>query len=130
MTVLLVVLQNTYEHRTNSPEWEAVFWDSYTGKRLKEMLPVGVECVVTNASTMIGYGSKSVCPADVDHIQWMVEQVKPSAILACGIIAQRGLASAGYEFISAPHPAWRQLSKIKTREIRLRLQHLIGATGD
>lgn len=116
--MLLIILQNTYEHLTNSPAWKEVFWESYTGKRLREMLPEGIEFVVTNASKTIGDGPASVCRADGAHITAMIERVQPDRILACGKVAQAALEELGIDFLAAPHPAWRQLSKEKTAEIR------------
>ena len=116
--MLLVVLQNTYELLTNTPEWETALWASHTGKRLREMLPDGMEFTVTNASKVIGSGVCSECPADTAHLTTIIEQVGPTRILACGKVAQAGLTELGVEFVAAPHPAWRLLSKDRTAAIR------------
>lgn len=126
---LLIILQNAYGLRADTPlpVWDRLLWRSYTGKRLKEMLPDEVaDYTVTNASKMIGQDAGSVCPPDKEHIRSMIEFAQPRVILACGKIAQQALTEMGVEFIAAPHPAWRMLTKEMTAAIREQLRQALG----
>jgi len=120
--MILFVLQNAYtseKHQfSNYEEWGAELLNSHTGRRLKEMIPDGAEYTVINASGNIGDNPNSCYLADTDYIKSFVVKLKPDAICACGKIAQDGCRNLGYEFVEAPHPAWRQLSKDESDRIR------------
>ena len=129
MGKLLVVLQCEYRDdckRIPYDEWLPRLWQSYTGKRLSEMLPVDTECYVTNATLEVGLDSSAVFPPDLIYLREVVDSIQPYAILACGQVAQQGIAGIGEQFIAAPHPAWRQLSKVHTAQIRTQLEMLNG----
>jgi hypothetical protein len=123
--MILFILQNAYtsvKHRfTNNIEWSRELSLSHTGRRLKEMIPNGMEFKVINASKNIGDNPNSSFKADIKHIKQSVTKIKPTIICAYGKIAQEGCIELDLFFIKAPHPAWRQLSKKQTGEIRDRI---------
>jgi hypothetical protein len=125
--MILFILQNAYTSDKhpfkNEVEWSRELLRSHTGRRLKEMIPDGVEYRVINASPAIGNNAKSCYDPDTEHIKTLVEQIKPDIICACGRMAQKGCKSLGYDFIETPHPAWRQLSKNKSNEIKEQILH-------
>jgi len=123
--MILYILQNAYtsdKHPfTNKKEWSKELLRSHSGRRLKEMIPDGAEFKVINASDNIGTHPSSSFKADLKHMSKLINKIKPDIICACGRIAQDGCRELGIKFISAPHPAWRQLSKKITRDIRRKL---------
>ena len=120
--MILFILQNAYQNKnhqfSNQEEWSRELTNSQTGRRLKEMIPAGVEFRVINASGFIGDNPNSVSEADTKHMRKLIKQIKPDIICACGKIAQDGCRKLGLDFIEAPHPAWRCLSKETTGNIR------------
>ena len=118
---LLVVLQNAY-HKSGRPltrrQYEAALWSSYTGTMLRKMLPDGVDVHVDNASPQIGTTADSIFPADLDHLEKVIEYTAPDLVLGCGKIVQSGLEELGIDFLPAPHPAWRGLTNAQAQEIR------------
>jgi len=124
--MILFILQNAYQSNKhqfkNDDEWSRELANSHTGRRLKEMIPDDIEYKVINSSALIGDCPASCYDADLEHIQKLIDEVKPSVICACGKIAQRGCEKLGLEFIPAPHPAWRQLSKKCSNSIKERIK--------
>lgn len=125
MARLLVVLQCAYattpRHRRQLRDnrfWERALWRSHTGRRLAEMLPEAGVLEVINASPEIGARSDAAFPPDPAHIREHAERFRPDVILACGAVAQRGVRDAGLEYVTAPHPAWRALSKERAQQVR------------
>lgn len=120
--MILFILQNAYKSEkhqfNNEEEWSRELNNSHTGRRLKEMIPYGTEYKVINSSKKIGDNPNSCYEADLEYIKRFIGIIKPSVICACGRVAQRGCEELGLNFISAPHPAWRCLSKSITNEIR------------
>jgi len=120
--MILFILQNAYHsdkyHFRNSEEWSEDLIRSHTGRRLKEMFPVGINVVVVNASPLIGESAKSCFNADLSYIQEKIDRYRPAIICACGRIAQNGCRKLNLDFVSAPHPAWRALTKVQTKQIR------------
>lgn len=128
---LLVVLQcaygNTEERRRQLEDrtlWLYGLWHSHTGRRLKEMIPAGYKVVPINASPKIGKQPDAKFAPDLIHIKMWITWTRPDVILGCGNVAQEALNEIDVQYISAPHPAWRQLSKADTREIREKLGQL------
>jgi len=123
--MILFILQNAYKSEkhqfTNKKEWSRELLRSHSGRRLQEMIPAGAEFKVINASDNIGTHSSSSFKADLNHMTKLINKIKPDIICACGKIAQDGCRELGFDFVSAPHPAWRQLSKKITRDIRRKL---------
>lgn len=123
---ILFVLQNGYHsekyHYRNNEEWHEDLNRSFTGKRLDEMIPDNAKVFVIEASKNIGNHPDSCFPADSSHIHEKIELYKPDIICGCGKIAQAGLTELGVPFVPLPHPAWRQLSKKMTNEIKKRLE--------
>jgi hypothetical protein len=113
--MILFILQNAYQSSKhqfkNDVEWSRELANSHTGRRLKEMIPTGSEYRVINSSKIIGDNPDSCYGADLEHIDRFVNEIKPTVICACGRIAQKGCTDLGLDFIPAPHPAWRRLSK-------------------
>ena len=124
--MILFILQNAYtsdKHPfTNEEEWGRELLRSQTGRRLKEMIPDGVEYKVINASPKIGADPDSLFKADFEHISKNIGKIRPTVIVACGVVAQAACECMGIKCIKVPHPAWRQLSKQITRNIMLELQ--------
>ena len=120
--MILFILQNAYRNEnhqfSNHKEWSRELANSQTGRRLKEMIPEGADFRVINASGFIGDNPDAVSEADTKHIRKLIKQIKPDVICACGKIAQNGCRKLGLDFIEAPHPAWRCLSKETTSSIR------------
>lgn len=122
---ILVILQcaygNTLHRRVelrDKTKWLEGLWVCYTGKRLREMLPEDCEVEVCNASLNIGSRATASFPPDTDHILAEIGQSKPDVILACGKIACEGMVGMGLDFVAAPPPAWRQLSKADISKIK------------
>lgn len=131
MMKLLVVLQckwgTTAERRSQLRDkqvWLSGLWQAHTGRRLLEIIPEGWEVDVVNASPKIGKTADAAFPPDSHYIQEAIDNFSPHLILGCGRVAQRGLNSLGITYLSAPHPAYWRLSKIRTRQIRARLRRL------
>lgn len=124
--MILFILQNAYQSEKhqfkNEEEWNRELANSHTGRRLKEMIPDGMEYKVVNSSPMIGNCADSSYKADLVHIEKLVKEIKPNVICACGKIAQKGCEELGLDFIPAPHPAWRQLSKQCSNDIKEKIK--------
>lgn len=120
--MILFVLQNAYKSEKhqfkNEEEWSRELANSHTGRRLKEMIPEGKEYKVINSSNIIGDNPDSCYDADIVHMKKLVNEINPTVICACGKVAQKGCADLGLIFIPAPHPAWRQLSKQDSNNIK------------
>lgn len=128
--MILVLLQNAYypggcKRPMNRRLWLWLLWRSHTGKRLKEMLPEGLEYYVDEANPKIGEHADACFPADLTHLSRLLDTVHPTLILACGRIAQEGCRKLDVPFMSVPHPAWRFLSKETTAEIRRKLETMV-----
>lgn len=71
--------------------------------------------IIWDESTTVITGSPSECPpADLEHIQWTMEDVRPDVVLTLGRSARLGFESTRDKFgflggihIPAPHPACR-----------------------
>ena len=127
--MILVVLQNAYREKgeyVDREEWLERLWLSHTGRRLKTMLPEGVDFYIDNATPEIGKTSDSCFPADAQHLKMVIDTVRPEIILACGLVAQAGLEALGYAYVAAPHPAWRQLKRSHCEWIRIQLERMVG----
>lgn len=126
--MILFILQNAYQsdkHQfKNEEEWSRELANSHTGRRLKEMIPDGIEYKVINSSNMIGDCPDSSYDADLEYIKNFVGEIKPTIICACGKVAQTGCTKLGLNFISAPHPAWRQLSKQCSNDIKNKIKDM------
>lgn len=127
--MILYILQNAYKSEKhqfkNEDEWSRELEKSHTGKRLKEMIPDGAEYTVINSSGLIGNNADSCYPADLAYIQRWIEKINPSVICACGKIAQKGCEELNIDFIPAPHPAWRRMSKQCSNEIKQKIRRNI-----
>ena len=128
--MILFILQNAYTSEKhlfkNEDEWYRELMRSHTGRRLKEMIPYGKDFRVVNSSATIGDNPNSIYPADINHICKMIDNIKPKVICACGKVAQAGCRKINIEklkidYIEAPHPAWRGLSKKIILDIRAKL---------
>ena len=122
---LLVILQNAYgvtekrrKQLTTERLWLCGLWNSQTGKRLKEMLPSNLNIKIINASQKIGCYADAQFPPDKKYLKNNISEFQPDVILACGRIAQQGMDALNIPYMAVPHPAWRLLSKIKTKEIK------------
>jgi len=119
--MILVFLQNAYRKNGNGyrnrEHWLRRMWLSHTGSRLKEMLPDESQVYVANANPRVGKETGAVFPPDLEHMQKIIDEINPELILGCGKVAQKGLSEIGVEYVSAPHPAWRALSKKETERI-------------
>jgi len=119
--MILIFLQNAYRKNGNKyrsrEHWLKRMWNSHTGRRLKEMLPSESQIYVANASPKIGKDANTIFYPDLEYMKRIINKVNPSIIVGCGKIAQKGLNELGVEYISAPHPAWRALSKKETKRI-------------
>ena len=126
---ILFILQNGYHSEKyqfrNLEEWYVDLERSYTGKRLKKMIPDNADPKVINASENIGNESSSCFPADANYIKKMIDKYKPKIICACGKIAQDGCEEIGIDYIPLPHPAWRQLSNKRVNEIKSKLSNIV-----
>ena len=120
--MILFILQNAYKSDkhpfTNNEEWSRELLRSHTGRRLKEMIPDGVQYRVINASEEIGDNPDSIFKGNIDHVSLWIKQLKPDTVVACGRIAQQICCDMKLKYMSVPHPAWRQLSKRETLEIK------------
>lgn len=120
--MILFILQNAYTSEKhpfkNEVEWGRELLRSHTGRRLREMIPENVEFKVINASASIGDNPNSLFNGDSKHISKQLKKIKPDIIVACGKVAQQICCDMEIKYMPVPHPAWRQLSKRETSEIR------------
>ncbi len=126
---VLFVLQNAWRKSAKAGErdvgrervWDRLLWRSQTGRRLKEMIPEGIDFSVVNASALVGDHSASVYPVDMALMAMRLGRIKPDVVVLCGKVAA-GLAplveDAQTTLVIAPHPAWRALSKEHTARIK------------
>ena len=123
--MILFILQNAYRSDkhpfTNDAEWSRELLRSHTGRRLKEMIPTGVQYKVINASEEIGDNPDSVFEGNTKHVSLWIKKLKPDIVVACGRVAQRTVSNLVINYVPVPHPAWRRLSKTDTTRIRLSL---------
>ena len=122
---ILVVLQCAYgttaQRRKELQQkelWLQGLWNSHTGRRLRNMLPDNAIIDIINSTPRIGSKSSDYFPPNLEYIQTKIDIYSPDKILACGNVAQEALSKLNIAYISAPHPAWRQLSNIKISEIK------------
>ncbi len=124
--LILFFLQNAYRSEKynfrNEKEWHRDLLRSHTGRRLSEMIPDGADVRVVNANPNIGNNADSCYNPDLRHMEKMIKKYSPDIICACGRMAQQGCSDLGIEFIAAPHPAWRALSKEITMNIKRMLE--------
>ena len=71
-----------------------------------------------NSTPQLGDHPDSCFGYDLSYMQSWIQKIKPDLICACGKIAQSGCKELGINFVEAPHPAWRRLSKQHTSDIR------------
>lgn len=122
---ILFFLQNAYYNDgfgRDEQQWQKDLWRSLTGKRLKQMIPDGADIRLANASPVVGNVASACYPPDLQHMRKAIRKHRPDVICACGKIAQRGLDEIGVEYVAAPHPAWRALTKEHIARIRQQLQ--------
>lgn len=125
MKKLLVFLQCAWRINAtflNREDWLNALWKSYSGKRLKEMLPDSYEIYIENSTPKVGDNPDAIFPPDLIHMRNTIDMFNPDIILACGEVAQSGCEQLGIDFIDAPHPAYRALSKEMTASIKDRLE--------
>jgi hypothetical protein len=123
--MILIILQNAWYENGKTPKyekWLVDLWHSHTGKRLIEMIPEGIPYFIINASPYCGVDASSYAAASPRHIKKWFKYSNPKVVLACGKIAQAGCRAASLDFVPAPHPAYRRLSKDDTAEIRRQLK--------
>lgn len=129
MIKILFVLQNAYKsdkyNFKNEQEWHRDLDRSHTGRRLKEMIPDGVDAYVINSSPIIGETPGSCFKADENYLKNKITEINADFVCGCGKIAQDGLGKTGIKFIALPHPAWRALSKDHTSYIKNFLTYFI-----
>lgn len=126
---LLVVLQcpwkkGNLKNGWNSQLWLSELWKSRTGIRLQEALPREIfDVKVCNANPSLADSPDGIFPADLVHLRRVIRRVDPSAILACGKVAQEAIGAIAPTVPVVPmnHPAHRLLSRQKTAEIKARL---------
>jgi hypothetical protein len=122
MKRILFVLQNAYRsdkyNFKNDEEWSRDLFRSHTGRRLKEMIPDGVEYFVINSSPEIGDHPASCYKGDPEYVKEKISFYRPAIIVGCGKIAHQALNEAGVVFLPVPHPAFRCLSKKTTSNIK------------
>ena len=123
MSSPLVVLQCASGDGDPGP-WLHALWQSHTGKRLREMLPDDCTPTIINASLE----ADVVFPPSLASLQEALAGTQPDVVvLACGKTARQGLDEIGVtDYVSAPHPAWRALTKESTAEIRELLRQKLG----
>ncbi len=131
---LLVILQNAWRRKAgpndvcwipSAPErskalWERALWKSLSGRKLIQMIPEGIDVIVTNASPRIGNVSSSHFPMEPEYVLAELDENKPDLVLLCGNEAQKAWElvfqwaeeeQREISVINSPHPAWRGLSK-------------------
>lgn len=129
MSIFLVVLQCAYGNTARRRQqlrvrrlWLRGLWASHTGRRLRDMLPMGCEVVPINASPRIGSSVSALFPPDPLYVARCWELVLPDVTVACGKVAQQACREAGVPFIGVPHPAWRLLSNEAVADVRAMLE--------
>lgn len=132
---VLYVLQNAWrngakpgERDWDGPTWLRALWRSQTGKRLREMIPDGIEYEVVNASPFVGSRAWNVFAADCVLMHSRMRRIRPDLVVLCGKVAQELAPVVGQyntPHLDAPHPAWRRLSKAETADIRHRAEKML-----
>jgi len=128
MKKLLVILQNAYGvEKGYIPSLKRKsFINSHTGRRLKEVLPKGVNCKIINSNPSIGSNADSCFVPDTAYVEKKVAEIKPHVILACGQNAKKVVnTTMANVIVYMPHPAYRALSKRFTRTIKGVLETLL-----
>jgi hypothetical protein len=129
MRKLLVVLQNAYGVEEGYvPSFDKPsFFNSHTGRRLREVMPPGAKVEIVNASPLVGDRADSCFAPDWQYVDSVIRKTKPTVILACGKMAQKAMASidTSIPVIEMPHPAYRLLSKKMTRSYRRRVEEAL-----
>ena len=138
---LLVILQNAYSHDgepMRRRKWLLGLWRSYSGKRLREMLPQELwmdslhswpedrDYYICNATEQWANDAIVALKSDPEWLARIVAWLRPDYVLACGRVAQRGLDRLGISYIEAPHPAWRALTKERTAAVRAEVLQALG----
>jgi len=131
--MILVFLQNAYgvEEGYVPSYRKKSFRLCHTSKRLAEMLPLGERIEIRNCNPEIGDTASSFFKADRIYMLRELSLLQPDIVLACGTEAKEAfgiLKKKGLKFkniVYAPHPAWRQLSKTKTKEIQEELYAIL-----
>jgi hypothetical protein len=131
---ILVILQNAYGVEDGYiPDYSREsFARSFTGKRLRDMLPTAANNNIRNSSPKVGKLSSAWFAPDYEYIAGELEQLEYDAVLACGTNAVKVVnhaISLALDFpvplVCAPHPAWRRLSKAQCKIIRDLLQDIL-----
>ena len=126
---LLVVLQNPWKRgklqKWHPSIWKKEFLASRTGRRLyNEVLPQNLYRLrFANANPKLADSPQGIFQPDLKHLRRQIRLVKPALILACGLIAQKGLNSLNLNTptVFMPHPASHSLSRKTTNDIKQKL---------
>lgn len=121
--MLVVFLQNAWAHdargalamERNRRLWLYATALSRSGQRLKVMF--GDECFIDddlwfdNTTPVVGIGANSKFPPDDDHILRVIGTHSPTAVVACGLQAEKALLRLwNGPLLAVPHPASRLLT--------------------
>ena len=120
---VLYILQNAWHRdaihgeRWDGPSWEAALWQSMTGKRLREMIPRGIEVGVMNATPLASNRCDDVLLPNPVYVVDRITQWRPHVVVLLGGQAKSLLRLIRPACITAPHPCYRQLSKGQTGDV-------------
>ena len=142
MRPVLFVLQNAWRRGAKDGEredqhsdrvWKRLLWRSQTGKRLREMIPDGIEYEVVNASLSVGSRSRATFAADCMLMHSRMKRIKPALVVLCGKVAQElvpVVKDYGTPFVAVPHPAWPRLPKTATANVREIIKDMLFPSSD
>jgi len=135
---VLFVLQNAWRRGWpagkpwHSTSWANALWRSYTGRRLCEMIPVDADVFVCNGSPQVADNRRMFYLPDPCYVRRRVQETHPDYVLLLGKQAAKLeplMRELGQAYGVAPHPAWRALTKQRTREIRLAVSLALEEAG-
>lgn len=91
-----------------------LFWGCLTGRRIKSALGEDwiEQIIFEECSREMGNSASSRFPADLKHIQQVIDKHKPTVVIAFGQLAKDALMQLyernNFVLLLAPHPAARQ----------------------
>ena len=122
--VVLAILQNAWSPLYAGDiwpreSWLKALWRSRSGQRLKNLTDnYAGNIYFDNTTPIVGETPDSVVPADLNHITFLLNSVKPTTIVTFGKLAQKAIISLNINIccLFLPHPACRVVTNQCFRE--------------
>lgn len=136
---VMFVLQNAWRRGArpgdrdwNDRVWRWALWQSRTGRRLKLMIPAGVEFEVMNASPYVATHPSVRFEPDLDHVREELARWRPDVVVLLGAMSGKlaaDLASPALAIVTGPHPAHRLLSNTRIAMMRAEIARAALRSG-